>query len=805
VYLILGKSGELQHDVSLEEADAQFQGKLQFDAVGAEIGNRGDVNGDGRDDILISAPSGNNPDNPGYAFLVLGRTSADWGNNFILRDQADASFVGEVAGHLAGQSVDIIGDLNGDGYDEFIIGEAKGSDEDDDRGKVYLFKGKPSGWQRNTPITQADAIFVGPDADGQAGICVRRVGDVNGDGVPDFAIGARGPLYGYTQYGRAYLIFGRSSINWGMNFSLSNADVVFIGENNNLRWGGYASSKIAPAGDVNGDGYDDFLINDYGDYFARGKAYVIFGKSAQAWSYSSLNLSQADASYVGEAQTDWAGFDIAGDFDWNSDGLSDFLVGSPLNSFNGDVNGLAYVIHGKTSGWSNNVNLVNNDGYRVGDPDDELGHSLSGIGDINGDGGADIAIAAIGNSDGGWADSRFGKIYVFLGEKVLETVEGTVKLLNESALSGVTINVNGTPQTTTNSLGEYSLLLQPGQDYTVVPYMASGQDVSSSVNSNDAYMAAWHVVRVSTLSSAQMQAADVDNDGAVTMNDAVKIARYSVGIMGAGNQIGTWTFDPASRVYNNIHQVYRNQDYTAMIAGDVDGSWGTVPMLSKSAGGVSDVWGVSTIRNDDELILRLNLKAGITLHSFDLMLEYDEKTFQFTGIEKDRMIDRFMVFSAAKEGILRVGGFSVESTENEGEFARLKFKKVERNEDFGEITLKQYQLNGKVAQESMLLYRMRGDELDDSCLNILKNYPNPFNSYTNLEFGVDREGPVRVIIYDQQGRTVKELLSKRLEPGLHRLAWDGKNDGDMQVASGVYFVSVTTSESMKNLKILLLQ
>ena len=135
----------------------------------------------------------------------------------------------------------------------------------------------------------------------------------------------------------------------------------------------------------------------------------------------------------------------------------------------------------------------------------------------------------------------------------------------------------------------------------------------------------------------------------------------------------------------------------------------------------------------------------------------------------------------------------------------MKFKEVERNEGFEEITLKQYQLNGKVAMESMLLYRMRTNELDDSSLNILKNYPNPFNSYTTLEFGVDREGPVRVIIYDQQGRTVKELLNKRLESGLHRLAWDGENDGGMPVASGVYFVLVTTSESIRTLKILLLQ
>lgn len=143
VYLLLGKSSGFQMDVDLENADAQFIGKNANDAVGVDIGNQGDVNGDGYDDILIGAPAGSVPGNPGHAFLVLGNASANWGNDFTLEDQADASFDGEVNAYLTGQSVDIIGDLNDDGYDEFIIGAPLVDDEDTNRGKAYLFRGRP--------------------------------------------------------------------------------------------------------------------------------------------------------------------------------------------------------------------------------------------------------------------------------------------------------------------------------------------------------------------------------------------------------------------------------------------------------------------------------------------------------------------------------------------------------------------------------------------------------------------------------------------------------------------------------------
>jgi hypothetical protein len=410
-YLILGNStANWGNDISLSNADARFIGQQEYDAVGYFLGGAGDINGDGFSDMIIGAPAGDDlvPEYPGHVYLVFGKSNPDWGSYFELPSNADASFDGENQQDLAGLSVAFIGDINSDGYDDIICGAPFNDYGANDAGKAYLILGKANGWQRGLNLNKADASFYGSYDSGLVGYGVDGVGDVNGDDIPDFAIGARGE-------GKVYLFFGRKSVNWGKNYDINRADVIFVSEQD----GNYTGWRVSGAGDVNKDNHDDFLIgapyhdqneNEDSKVYLVGKVYLILGRSS-GWK---TNLSEADASYYGEAYDDEAGWDTQGAGDVDGDGYNDFLIGAWYNDSNGKNSGKMYLIRGKPSGWQRNVSLSQVQDYFIGEhAGDYAGYSCSNAGDVNGDGLSDIITSASYYSE---FYKCGGKIYIFVSE-----------------------------------------------------------------------------------------------------------------------------------------------------------------------------------------------------------------------------------------------------------------------------------------------------------------------------------------------------------------------------------------------------
>ncbi|MCP3686541.1 MAG: hypothetical protein GY861_28210, partial [bacterium] len=121
---------------------------------------------------------------------------------------ADASFWGEDAGDESGISVSSAGDVNGDGYDDLLIGAYNDEDGGSMAGQTYLILGKATGWAMDTDLSSADASFWGEDAEGLSGYSVSSAGDVNGDGYDDLLIGAPSDDDGGSNAGQTYLILG---------------------------------------------------------------------------------------------------------------------------------------------------------------------------------------------------------------------------------------------------------------------------------------------------------------------------------------------------------------------------------------------------------------------------------------------------------------------------------------------------------------------------------------------------------------------------------------------------------------------
>jgi uncharacterized repeat protein (TIGR01451 family) len=407
VYLFLGEpEAAWGNDVPVNQADATFGSAGYQDYAGHDVAGAGDINGDGYDDFLVGADGYDVTGvltQTGRVHLFLGRQTADWGQGVDVAT-SDASFVGEVAYANTGHSVAGAGDVNGDGYDDFLF-----SAHPEDTAVIYLYLGKANpNWGNDASPSTADASFVLDDPYGDD-VSVAGVGDVNGDGYDDFLVGS------YNT--EAYLILGKAAADWGQDFDLAAADAILMLESTDV--------KVTGVGDVNSDGLDDMLVAsrlvDAGET-NNGKAYLVLGRAAADWGSNFGLASDADASFFGANSLDEAGCAVAGAGDANRDGYDDFLIGACLSDATVALldTGGAYLVLGRPDGWQVNVDLAGVDtaidiaflpGEATGD---WAGIGLSGGGDVNGDGFADVLVGASDHDrDGGTLS--VGKVYLTLG------------------------------------------------------------------------------------------------------------------------------------------------------------------------------------------------------------------------------------------------------------------------------------------------------------------------------------------------------------------------------------------------------
>jgi len=297
--------------------------------AGTAMAGAGDLDDDGYQDFAVGAPGASSDE--GLVYLFYGPVSGGG-----LLDGANVELEGASAGDELGVSVAGAGDFDGDGVDDVIIGALGDSGAGSSAGAAYLVYGAPSS---GTISSVADLTVQGEHSFDYLGASVAGLGDFDGDGLSDVAIGSRWEDSGGSSAGAVYLVLGGAS----GTINASAADAKLLGTAESERAGGALESLS----DYDGDGLGDFLVGAEGGASSgtdSGLVYMIQGPLT-----GTLDLDDAaDLVVWGSGPGDKLGRAGGGGADVDADGWNDIILGAPYENSAGSAAGAAYLLLGSS-------------------------------------------------------------------------------------------------------------------------------------------------------------------------------------------------------------------------------------------------------------------------------------------------------------------------------------------------------------------------------------------------------------------------------------------------------------------------
>jgi len=406
------------------------EGALQ--SSGRGVSGAGDINGDGIDDLLIGAPdAGPNGPSSGRGYVVFGSdeefpspfdlSTLDGLNGFTLD--------GAVYGDFTGRTLAAAGDVNGDGFDDLIIGASGADINGTNTGRSHVVFGSDQGFPSNLDLSTLNGTngfaLNGELAGTQFGWPVSGAGDINDDGFDDLAIGAFFADFNGDASGRAYVVFGTDEIvSTPFEVSTLNGSNGFVVDGEAMD--AVLGRSLAAAGDVNGDGIDDLFIGARGalaNGSRPGRGYVIFGSTAGFASAFDLSTLDGLNGFVlnGRDPFERTGTSVDGGGDINGDGIADLIIGATFADPNGANAGRAYVVFGSNDGFAAEIDLAELNGgigfaLNGAEEGDQAGRAVSFVGDVNGDGVDDLLVSADRAAANG---SNSGRSYLVFGRAAL--------------------------------------------------------------------------------------------------------------------------------------------------------------------------------------------------------------------------------------------------------------------------------------------------------------------------------------------------------------------------------------------------
>ncbi len=782
---------------------------------GATVAPAGDVNGDGLADAAAGAPGNVTSTAVANRYAVVVEGSRTGIGAMLIKWSSTRNDATGFAWAVA-----TAGDVNGDGFSDLIVGSPGFSNGQSAEGRAEIFLGQGAG-----PYALYAEQYTYAEESTYFGWQTTTVGDVNGDGYSDVAVSGPGIDFNTTDDGLLQLRTG------------SPTGLQPAGQWAGEEAGGSFGGSVAAAGDVNGDGYDDMIVGAVLTN-GSGRAYCWYGSD------SGPSFGAADWAVSQGTNGAWFGASVAGAGDVNLDGYADVIVGAPFDENDQANEGRAYLFLGSASGLSTSPAWIV-EGNQV---DANLGISVAGAGDVNGDRFSDVVIGVdhwTANFGIFWL-TNCGRVQVFHGQRqgglaaaAATTIDGSNSFMQFGSMVAPAGDIDGDGFADVIVAARYADLGYADEGQVAV-YRGSNGGLQTAVH--------WSVrgaQNFANFGSAVAGAGDVNGDGLSdiivganfmdtnNLQDNGEARVYAGPLTGLSGILPLWSYRGQQSLENLGNSVGSGGDINGDGFADVltgspgwtDSFWGQGRMLVFYGNDRSDPantlsWKAQQRRGDDSAPLGLLADAGLppTMRlraegstasgGGDVRLEWELK--QHTQILDGTDLVRGVWSSQTKNGqsftpSVESGPIALPA----GTTIHWRARVASRSPYM--LHSRWFSPQGNGVNEPDLRTRnsaLTGTDIPTRApggMLPVVAAPNPFNPSTTLRFDVPRADHVRVEIFDLRGALVRSLLDEPRPAGPAVLAWDGLDQAGRPVGSGAYQARVTAGTAVGHVRVMLLK
>lgn len=437
--------GEVKSSVKIDDDDLTTDDLDGDDVFGTAVANLGDLNNDGVTDLVVGAPTDENGDlGEGAAYILFMKSDGTIDSFNKISDGLDDGSppsLGVTGNENFAISVAGIGDLNGDGVEDFVAGAHRDENTNNNEGAIFVMFMKTDG-TADSFVKVSNGLNDGPalDADDRFGHSVADMGDLNGDGIGDIAVGAfQDESTGGNadaDEGAVHILFMDNDGSVKTNPAIVKIDDDDLGAGDVLDGGDQFGFALANIGDLNGDGINDLAVgapDDDDDESNSGAVYILFLDTNGADVKSDpapVKITDGVNGGPTIGQSDQFGQSIGVIPDLDGDGVQELIVGAgdDESDVSGDSGeGAIFVLFMNTDGTAKSSLKIsdNQNGGPTGlDAGDQFGRSVAALGDLDGDGFSELAVGARVDESAGGPNAE-GAVHILFMEGFVSSSSGS--------------------------------------------------------------------------------------------------------------------------------------------------------------------------------------------------------------------------------------------------------------------------------------------------------------------------------------------------------------------------------------------